>query len=63
MVTPESMAGVSEKMVSVATSSDDVESWESGLEMLPHRIPSGGNSPLSGLWEVFSMVCLLTQPK
>ena len=40
MVTAESIAGVSEKMVSVATSSDllrDVEGWESGFEMLPHR--------------------------
>ena len=31
----------------------DVESWESGLEMLPHRIPSGGNSPFNGFVEGF----------
>ena len=31
----------------------DVESWESGFEMLPHRVPSGNNSPLSGFVEGF----------
>ena len=56
IVTPESMAGVFEKMVSGSNrfrSPMDVESWESGHEMLPHRIPSGGNSPLSGFVEGF----------
>ena len=31
----------------------DVEGWESGFEMLPHRVPSVGNSPLSGFVEGF----------
>ena len=31
----------------------DVEGWESGFEMLPHRVPSGSNSPLSGFVEGF----------
>ena len=31
----------------------DVEGWESGFEMLPHRVPSAGNSPLSGFVEGF----------
>ena len=56
MVTPESIAGVSEKMVSVATSSDCigiVEDWESGFEMFPHGVSSGSNSPLSGFVEGF----------
>ena len=31
----------------------DVEGWESGFEMLPHRVPSGSSSPLSGFVEGF----------
>ena len=31
----------------------DVEGGESGFEMLPHRVPSGSNSPLSGFVEGF----------
>ena len=26
----------------------DVEGWESGFEVFPHRVPSGSNSPLTG---------------
>ena len=49
------MTGVSEKMVSVATSSDHLGMLKAGnLDlMLLHRIPSGGNSPLSGFVEGF----------
>ena len=53
MVTPESMAGVSGISSNLFRSPRDVESWKSGLEMLPHRIPSGGNSQLSGFVEGF----------
>ena len=49
MVTPQSMAGVLEKMVSVATASFlcGVESWESGFEMFSHGESSGCPSQLS----------------
>ena len=33
--------------------SRDVEGLESGFEMLPHRVPSGSNSPLSGFVDGF----------
>ena len=39
----------------------DVEGWESGFEMLPHRVPSGGNSPLSGFVEGF-LNCVVVNP-
>ena len=56
IVTPESMAGVSEKMgVSgyLSRSPRDVEGWESAFEVLPHGVPSGRNSPLSGFVKGF----------
>ena len=50
------MAGVSEKMVSVATSSDHLGMLKAGnldLKWFPHRVPSGSNSPLSGFVKGF----------
>ena len=55
-MTPESIAGVSEKMVSVGSSSDRLGMLKAGnlkFEVLPHRVPSGSNSPLSGFVEGF----------
>ena len=66
MVTPESMAGVSEKMVSVVylfRAHRDVKGWESGFEMLSHGVPSGSNSPLSGFMEGFLNGLFVDPPK
>ena len=62
MVTPESMVGVSEKMVSVATSSDRLGILNAGnldlkCFLIGYLVEATAHWVV--LWKVFSMVCLL----
>ena len=66
IVTAESMAWMSENIVSVATDSfclGYVKSWKPGFEVFPHGKSSGCDCPWGGISKVFLMVSALTQPK